>query len=64
MMDCFNHLCPFRENKSSNTNRCDCTACQNRSNTDLVVTSNRTLTDYEFAMPEARRNGDNNADNR
>mgnify|MGYP004518773017 CR=1 FL=1 len=29
-MDCFNHLCPFRQNTTSNCNRCECLACQNR----------------------------------
>lgn len=30
MMDCFNHLCPFRQNTTSNCNRCECLACKNR----------------------------------
>ena len=48
-MDCFNHSCPFRVNETSNTNRCECVACQNRSNSDFTITSNRTLTDDELA---------------
>ena len=43
-MDCFNHSCPFRVNETSNANRCECVACQNRSNSDFIITSNRTLT--------------------
>ena len=31
-MDCFNHSCPFRVNETSNANRCERVACQNRSN--------------------------------
>ena len=49
-MDCFNHSCPFRVNETSNANRCECVACQNRSNSDFIITSNRTLTDDELAM--------------
>lgn len=29
-MDCFNHLCPFRQNTTSNCNRCECLLCQLR----------------------------------
>ena len=29
-MDCFNNFCPFRENTTSNLNRCECVACTNR----------------------------------
>ena len=29
-MDCFNHFCPFRQNTTSNCNRCECLVCQNR----------------------------------
>ena len=57
-MDCFNHSCPFRVNETSNANRCDCVACQNRSNSDFTITSNRTLTDDELAKLYARRSGD------
>lgn len=49
-MDCFNHSCPFRVNETSNANRCECIACQNRSNSDFTITSNRTLTDDEISM--------------
>ena len=30
MMDCFNHLCPFRQNTTSSCNNCECLVCQNR----------------------------------
>ena len=44
-MDCFNHLCPFRQNTTSNCNRCDCLACQNRCEEPITyITSNHTLT--------------------
>lgn len=47
MMDCFNHSCPFRVNETSNANRCDCIACQNRSNSNFIIASNRTFADNE-----------------
>ena len=59
-MDCFNHSCPFRVNETSNTNYCECTACQNRSNSDFTITSNRTLTNDELAKLTARRRGGDN----
>lgn len=49
-MDCFNHLCPFRQNTTSNCNRCDCLACQNRCEEPITyITSNYTLTVDEIA---------------
>ena len=57
-MDCFNHSCPFRVNETSNANRYECVACQNRSNRDFIITSNRTLTDDELAMLNALKNRD------
>ena len=57
-MDCFNHSCPFRVNETSNANRCECIACQNRSNSDFIITSNRTLTNDELAMLVALKSGD------
>ena len=57
-MDCFNYSCPFRVNETSNTNRCECVACQNRSSNDFIITSNRTLTDDELAMLTALRSED------
>ena len=57
-MDCFNHSCPFRVNETSNANRCECVACQNRSNSDHIITSNRTLTSDELAMLNALRSVD------
>lgn len=29
-MDCFNHLCPFRQNTTTNYNNCECLSCQLR----------------------------------
>ena len=49
-MDCFNHSCQFRVNETSNANRCKCIACPNRSNSDFIITSNRTLTNDELTM--------------
>lgn len=49
-MDCYNHSCWFRANKTSNPNRCEYVACKNRSSSDFIITSSRTLTDYELAM--------------
>ena len=49
-MDCFNHLCPFRQNTTSNCNRCECLACQNRCKGPVTYTaSNHTLTADEIA---------------
>lgn len=49
-MDCFNHLCPFRQNTTSNCNRCECLACQNRQKEPVTyIVSNRTLTADEIA---------------
>ena len=59
-MDCFNHSCPFRVNETSNANRCECVAGQNRSNGDFIIMSNRTLTDDELARLNAMRNRDKN----
>ena len=48
-MDCFNHLCPFRQNTTSNCNRCDCLACQNRWEEPVTyIISNHTLTADEI----------------
>lgn len=58
-MDCFNHSCPFRVNETSNANRCECVACQNRNNSDFIA-SNRTLTNDELEMLSALRNRDKN----
>lgn len=56
-MDCFNHSCPVRVNETSNANRCECVACQNRINNDFIITSNRTLTNDELAMLTALISG-------
>ena len=49
-MDCFNYNCPFRQNTTSNCNRCDCLACQNRWEEPVTyITSNHTLTADEIA---------------
>lgn len=55
-MDCFNHSCPFRVNETSNANRCECVACQNRSNIDFII--NQILTDDKLAMLTALRSKD------
>ena len=47
-MDCFNHNCPWRTNNTSNYNRCECIACQNRCNSDVYVISDHTLTREQF----------------
>lgn len=57
-MDGFNHSCPFRVNETSNANRCECVACPNRSNSDFIIISNRTLTDNKLAMLTALRSKD------
>ena len=50
MMDCFNNLCPFRQNTTSSCNRCDCLACQNRCKLPVTyTTNNRTLSAEEIA---------------
>nr|DAH22313.1 MAG TPA: hypothetical protein [Caudoviricetes sp.] len=48
-MDCFNYLCPFRQNTTSGCNRCECVACQNRCEESAYIASNRTLTADEIA---------------
>ena len=49
-MDCFNYNCPFRQNTTSNCNRCDCLACQNRYEEPITyITSNHTLIADEIA---------------
>lgn len=52
VMDCFNHDCPFRANKTSSCNRCDCTACHNRRTMPYSISSNRTLTNEELVELE------------
>ena len=48
-MDCFNHLCPFRLNKTSNYNRCD-TVCERRCKWPTTYTViNQKLTADEIA---------------
>ena len=48
-MDCFNCNCPFRQNTTSNCNRCDCLACQNRWEEPVTyIIGNRTLTADEI----------------
>lgn len=49
-MDCFNHLCPFRQNTTSSLNRCECVTCQRRCEAPITYTvSNQTLTADEIA---------------
>lgn len=47
-MECFNHACPFRVNITSSLDRCECTACPNRCNSQIVIMSNKTLTNAEL----------------
>nr|DAM16346.1 MAG TPA: hypothetical protein [Caudoviricetes sp.] len=54
-MDCFNYSCPFRENTSSSCNRCECVACQNRSEAVTYIASNRTLTETDIRALEATK---------
>ena len=60
MMDCFNYSCPFRVNETRNANICECVACENRSNNDFIIISNRTFTNDELAMLTATRSVDEN----
>lgn len=49
-MDCFNSNCPLRQNTTSNLNRCECMACQNRREMPVTYTvSRRTLNADEIA---------------
>ena len=53
-MDCLNNFCPFRENTTSNLNRCECVACTNRCHENI------SLNDYintDATMPEVTLNG-------
>lgn len=47
-MDCFNYLCPFRMNESSNPNQCGCVTCQRRETGDYIIVSNHTLSQEEL----------------
>lgn len=59
-MDGFNRFCPFRVNQTSSLYRCECIACQNRSNGSVFVIYNRTLTGDELARLNALKNRDEN----
>lgn len=37
-MDCFNINCPFRQNTTSNRNKCDCSSCPNRQESPVTYT--------------------------
>lgn len=55
-MDCFNHICPFRVNETSNPNRCECTACPNKCTGDVLITDNRTqTTEYDGLIERLKR---------
>lgn len=56
-MDCFNHSCIFRVNDTSHANRCECTACPNKSTRDVLIVSDRTLTDAEIRRMSNRITG-------
>ena len=58
-MDCFNHLCPFRQNTTSNCNHCECLACTNRSEGVTYIASNHTLTEEDIKVLEWNRRADN-----
>lgn len=45
MADCYNYDCPFRQNESSNANRCECVACPNRNDKITFFATNRTAKD-------------------
>lgn len=48
-MDCFNSLCPLRQNTTSNCNHCEDLACQNRWEEPIVhITSKHMLTANEI----------------
>ena len=53
-MDCFNFSCPFRQNKTSSCNRCECVACPNRDSHEFIITWNKTLTDKELCELRAK----------
>ena len=55
MMDCFNHLCPFRQNTTSNHNYCECLACQNRNEGVTYIASNHTLTEADIRALEVMK---------
>lgn len=58
-MDCYNYTCPFRVNKTSSLNRCECLACPNRNDYyTTFITWNKTLTKEE--MDEIKRMNDPN----
>lgn len=55
-MDCYNYYCPFRYSIfSTSETRCDCVACQNRSNSTGYIVSDRTLTKEEVEMIEKKK---------
>lgn len=47
MSDCFTTDCPFRVNRTSNTNRCECVAYPNRTTNDFCIASDHTMTTKE-----------------
>lgn len=59
-MDCYNYRCPFRQNSgyytNSSRNDCDCVACPNRSDSNIYIMSNRTLTKEELLEQTKKRN--------
>lgn len=52
-MDCFNHLCGFRQNTTTDYNNCECLACQNRCinpvtyNDELILLSEEEQPSFE-----------------
>lgn len=59
MMDCFNHLCPFRQNTTSSCNNCECLSCQIRCDGTFVysagcyiLTADETAKDELILLPK------------
>lgn len=52
-MDCFNHLCQFRQNTTTNYNNCECLSCQIRSDGTFAYSADcYILTADEIAKDE------------
>lgn len=47
MFDCYNAMCPFRVNYTSNPNRCECTACPRRCTELTFSYSDTTIIDHD-----------------
>lgn len=50
MMDCFNHICQFRQNETINYDNCECLMCRNRCDGTFAFSADgHTLSAYENA---------------